>query len=262
MAGERRVNILLVPSSVTASEQEHAQFLTSFLVNETLAIDAGCLGLYRTPREQARVRHVLISHTHLDHLASLPAFLENAFEGGGSPVTVHGTEAVLDCLRRDLFNDRLWADFVSLSRGDARFLQLSPLEPGRTVSLEGLRITPVEVDHLVPTVGFVIEEDGAAVVISSDTGPTEALWERANRTANLKAVFLEATFPDALAELARVSKHLTPATFAREVAKLARPVRVIAVHLKPRYRDEVVRELEALGLPGVEVGRFGRPYEF
>jgi ribonuclease BN (tRNA processing enzyme) len=256
------VKILLVPSSVTASEQEHVQFLTSLLVNETLAIDAGCLGLHRTPREQARVRHVLISHSHIDHLASLPVFLENVFDGGGAPVTLHGTEAVLDCLRRDLFNDRLWADFVSLSRGETKLLQLALLEPGKTVSLEGLRITPVEVDHVVPTVGFVLEDDGAAVVISSDTAPTEALWEHANRTPNLKAVFLELTFPDALAGLARVSMHLTPATFAREVAKLARPVRVIAVHLKPRYRDEVVRELEALGLAGVEIGRSGRPYEF
>jgi ribonuclease BN (tRNA processing enzyme) len=255
------VKVLLVPSSVAAGAQEPAQFLSTVLLNDTVAIDAGCLGLYRTPEEQARVRHLLISHTHLDHLASLPVFLENAFEAGGRPVTLHGTAAVLDCLHRDLFNDRLWPDFIELSRGEPKFLQLALLEPGKPVQLDGLRVTPVAVDHLVPTVGFVVEEDGATVVFSSDTGPTVELWQHANRAADLRAVFLEVTFPDALAELAAVSRHLTPATFAGEVAKLRRPVPVIAVHLKPRYREQIVRELEALNLPQVEVGRFGWAYE-
>jgi ribonuclease BN (tRNA processing enzyme) len=255
------MRILLVPSSVTDSEQEHTQFLSSFLINDTLAVDAGCLGFYRRPEDQACIKHVLISHTHMDHLASLPIFLDNAFEAGCRPVTIHGTSAVLDCLRRDLFNDRLCPDFITISQGDRKFLQLGILDPGRTIHLEGLRITPVEVNHVVPTVGFVVEEDGAAVVISSDTGPTKALWERANQTPNLKAVFLEVTFPDALAQLATLCQHLTPATFAGEVRKLQRPVRVVAVHLKPRYRDEVVQELHALNLPNLEIARYGPLYE-
>jgi ribonuclease BN (tRNA processing enzyme) len=256
------LRVTLIPSSVSAAEKEQTQFLSSFLFNDTVAIDAGCIGFYETPQEQARVRHILLTHTHIDHLASLPVFLENAFDAGWAPVTIHGSEAVLDCLRRDLFNNRVWPDFIALSGEDRSFLRLMTLVPGQSVLLEGLRITPVEVDHVVPTVGFLVEDDVTGVVIPSDTGPTEAIWERANRMPNLQAVFLEATFPEAMADLAAVSKHLTPVLFARELQKLHRPVRTVAVHLKPRFRDQVVRELEALRLPQVEVARYGPPYYF
>jgi cAMP phosphodiesterase len=255
------VRVTLVPSSI-ASEggEEPGQYLITYLFNETLAIDAGSLGVYGTPAQQARVRHVLISHTHIDHTASLPIFVENSYEAKTDCVTIHGSAHVLESLRNDIFNDRLWPDFVALSEGSAPFLRLSCLEPFRPVVLEGLSIIPVPVDHLVPTLGFVVTQDDRTVVVASDTGPTEALWRVSNDAPGLAAVFLEAAFPNSMAGLANISKHLTPELFGREVAKLNRPVPVIAVHLKARYRDEIVAELRALGLPNVEIGRFGSAY--
>jgi ribonuclease BN (tRNA processing enzyme) len=254
------VKLTLIPSTVGSGP--HSQFLSSCLVNDTVALDAGCLGMYRTPQDQARVRHVLLSHTHIDHLASLPVFIENAYEGRAESVIVHGSAAVLDTVQRDLFNDRLWPDFIALSQGDKPFLRLSPLEAGQTLEVEGLRITPVALDHVVPTVGFLLSDDQCSVAFVSDTGPTEEIWQQANALPNLQAVFLEATFPNDMAWLADVSKHLTPATFAAEVRKLIRPVRLFAIHLKARFQEQVAAELLALGLPNLEVARFDQPYEF
>jgi ribonuclease BN (tRNA processing enzyme) len=256
------VKLTLIPSTVAGGDPEHYQFLSSCLLNDTVVLDAGCVGFYRSPQEQARVRHVLLSHTHMDHVASLPIFVENAYEGRGEGVTIYGSSAVLESCQRDLFNDRIWPDFVALSRGERPFLRLSPLEPGRAVELDGLRITAVALDHVVPTVGYLVADAGAAVAFVSDTGPTEEVWRQANALPELKAVFLEATFPNALAWLADVSKHLTPATFAREAGKLARPTRLIAMHIKARYQAQVIAELKALNLPGLEIGRFGTPYTF
>jgi ribonuclease BN (tRNA processing enzyme) len=261
MGEKQRVQVTLVPSSVDARGSQQ-QFLTSYLVGDAVAVDAGCLGLYATPAEQARVKHLFLSHTHLDHLASLPALLTNTYTGDGDCVTVYGSDAVLDCLRRDLFNDRLWPDFVRLSAEGPPYLRLRQLHPDRPVECGGLRITPVAVNHLVPTLGFLIEDAGATVVIASDTGPTEAIWERAGRAANLKAVFLEATYPNAQADLADLARHLTPALFAREVRKLNRPARFIAVHISPRSRDQIVQELESLGIPALEIGKLGSTYSF
>jgi ribonuclease BN (tRNA processing enzyme) len=254
------VNVTILPSACAAGGDPACQFLTTYLVNGRLAIDAGALGLLQPVAAQARVRHVLLTHTHIDHVASLPVFLENVYAGTPDAVTVHGTREVLDALRQDVFNDRLWPDFIGLSRPEAPFLRLSVLEPGRPVVLDGLRVTPVPVNHVVPTVGVLVEEGTTAALFSSDTGPTDALWELANAAAGLKAVFLEATFPEDMAWLADVSKHLTPRQFAAEAAKLRRPVELLAVHLKPRYRARVAAELLALGLPHMRVAEVGQTY--
>lgn len=257
------MKVELVPSAIPLDGVCRDQFSTSYVVNDTLAIDAGCLGFYRGPVEQARIKHVLISHTHMDHIASLPIFVENVYEGKPDCVTIHASETVLDSLARDVFNDRVWPDFIKLSTVvPAPFLKLQALHPHRAVELEGLKITPVEVNHVVPTLGFVVEGHDAAVIVVSDTGPTEEIWQWANRTPNLKAVFLEVTFPDAMAKLADISKHLTPASFRREARKLKGDAAVIAVHLKARFRGQVVDELRALGMANLEIGKFGEPYAF
>jgi ribonuclease BN (tRNA processing enzyme) len=255
------MRVTLVPSAV-GRRGAARQFLTSYLLNDTVAVDAGSLGLYRTPRHQARVKHLFLTHTHIDHLASLPVFLENAYRGDGDCVTVYGSAAVLDCLRQDLFNDRLWPDMVRISAARAPYLKLRELEPGRPVECDGLRLTPVPVDHAVPTLGLIVEEPAAAVVIPSDTGPTEVIWEWANQLPQLKAVFLEATFPNSMGWLASLAKHLTPALFAEEARKVKRPVRFIAVHLSPRERRQIVQELRALDLPGLRIGLAGTAYSF
>ncbi len=100
------------------------------------------------------------------------------------------------------------------------------------------------------------------MAIVSDTGPTEELWRAAGAAADLKAVFLEASFPDAQSELAAASKHLTPALFAVEARKLGRAAAFIAVHIKPSFYDEVVAELAAIGLADLRVGRPGMTYDF
>jgi ribonuclease BN (tRNA processing enzyme) len=256
------VKIVLVPSSVSERSEDQHQFLTSYIINNTLAIDAGSLGFNGSAQEQAGIKHVLISHTHIDHIASLPIFVENAYEGKRECVTIHGSEEVLDCLQTNIFNDRVWPDFIRLSTINAPFLKLAKLEPGKSIELEGLRITPVPVNHVVPTLGFIIEDKDTAVAIVSDTGPTDAIWEYANRSASLKAVFLEATFPESLARLAEISTHLTPTLFAREVQKLKKPAAIIAVHIKARFRTDVVRELAALNLPRLEIGQFGKVYNY
>lgn len=258
----RTVRVTLLPSSFSNQARQSGLYLTSYVINDSIAIDAGSLGLMESIDAQAKIRHVLISHTHIDHIATLPIFVDNVHEANRDCVLVHGSQAVLDCLQQDIFNGCVWPDFVNMTPKHGSFLKLSPLEADVAVDLEGLRITPVAVTHTVPTNGFLIEDRAAAIIIISDTGPTERIWELANRTPNLKAVFLEASFPNSLAHIAEVSEHLTPTLFAKEVAKLKQPTRVIAVHLKARFREQIERELRGLNLPQVEIVQTGVQYEF
>jgi ribonuclease BN (tRNA processing enzyme) len=256
------VKIMLLPSAVSASGVVANQYLTTFLVNDCVAIDAGALGFYQSPAEQAAIRHIFLSHTHIDHWATLPIFLINVFGMGEAPVTLHASEVVLDSLRHDVFNGRVWPNLFDMEHDRRRFLTVNPIADGQPVEVEGLRITPVAVEHVVPTLGFILEDATSAVVIASDTTATTAIWQRAERTPNLKAVFLEATLPNDMADLASVTKHLTAAGFVREMRKVSRPATFFAVHLSSRTKDQVIAELHAERLPNLQIAHFGQTYEF
>jgi len=256
------LRITVVPSSPGPPESSCRQYLTSYLVNDFLAIDAGSIGVWGDSIRQARVRHLFISHTHIDHLASLPGLLENRYDDATEPVTVYAAQDVLDCLESDIFNGRLWPKlevFAGLPRPLAIWRRI---EPGTPVEVEGIRVTPLAMNHVVPTVGFVLESPEATVIVASDTGPTEDIWRHARQLARLDGVFLEVTFPDEMADIATAALHLTPQLFAAEVGKVGRPTRWIVVHIKPRCFPVVVEQLATLGIDHLEIGQAGRTYEF
>jgi ribonuclease BN (tRNA processing enzyme) len=254
------VRVRILASSL--DDPRDTQFLTSFLINDSVAIDAGCAGFHGSPREQARINHVFLTHSHADHLCSLPMLVTNVHEERGDAVNVYGHDHVLRSLRNDVFNGRLWPDLLQLGDNGSPFVRLQRLEPEEAVIADGLRVTPVFVNHVVPTFGYIVEDDEASVVFCSDTGPTERIWQVAGARQKLKAIFLDASFPARLADIAAAAAHLTPELFGAEVAKLGREVDVIAVHIKPGHRKQVLRELEDLRLDRLHIGTGGREYRF
>ena len=253
------MKVELLPSSIPPTE---AQFLVSFLVNDVVAFDAGPLGLLSDLSKQERVRHVFLTHEHIDHIATLPILLENVYKPGPECVELLAVPDVLDFIHRDIFNGRVWPDFFALSTGADRFVQSTPLAVLEPVERAGLTVTPIPVSHGVDTLGFLVDDGRAAVAFPSDTGPTEEFWEVAVGCGRLRAVFLEASFPAAHGDLARRTGHHSTASFAAEVRKLPSDVRVIVVHRKARYAAEIAREIAALGLPNVELVRPGFVYEW
>jgi ribonuclease BN (tRNA processing enzyme) len=252
------VKVHILGSSVGG--QVSQQYAISYLVNDVVAIDAGCLGFAWPLQVQRDVKHVFLSHSHIDHIASLPLFLENVYEPGPDCPEIHGNASVGDCLKQDVFNNRVWPDFIQLGEVETPFLDFQLMEDGDQVRVGDLSITAVSVDHIVPTLGFIVEDDQSAVVFGCDSGPTDRIWELANQNPKLKAVYLEASFPNSMEWLAKVSKHLTPEMFLAEYRKLNTQVTVIAIHIKAAFRDQVISELRALNLPQLEIGTADRPY--
>jgi len=220
--------------------------LTGLLVNGVLAIDAGSLTQALSVKEQTGIRQIFISHSHLDHICSLPFFTKNIFGHTEVPVQIHALPETLDALRRHLFNDELWPDFSVIPSPDKPIIRFSEIVPGVTYEAEGLRITPVLVNHLVPCVGYRVEDDHSAFVFSSDTAETDAVYELANATPNLKLFITEASFPNEQAWLAEASKHLTPEKLGRELKKLKPNVPVGIYHLTPGDRAVMLPQLKAI----------------
>lgn len=253
------MRIAYLPSSVAPAEP--ATSLTTYIVNETTAIDAGCLGLWASPDAQAAVTDVVLTHSHLDHVASLPIFLDNVYRRRQTGVRVYGSAAVLESLAKNYLTDAAWMPLDRMRALDPPMIELVRIEPGRAFSVGGLEILPVEVNHTVPTVGLVLQDDSGAVAITSDTGPTEEFWRAAAAYPDLRAVFVESSFPDSMTALARRSGHLTPTMVAGELDKLSREVRTIAMHVKPGCYERVAEDLTSLGLPQLEVAAPGRRYD-
>lgn len=245
----------------SAQGNAHHQFAASYIVNETLAVDAGCLG-FAALEEQRMVRHVVISHSHLDHIASLPIFLDNVLLDAKEPICIYGSDDVLSSLKQFVFNDRIWPDLERISDAECPSVRLIPLHSSGRVTLDDVDVLPVELGHVVPAFGFVMTCRGTSVAFISDTGPTEAIWEECNQVSNLKGVFLEAAFPESMRWLAEKACHLTPQLFLKEIEKLKHPVPVVAVHIKPAWYEEVVSELHRLNLRDLRISCADTVYEF
>jgi ribonuclease BN (tRNA processing enzyme) len=228
--------------------------MTSFLVGDAVAVDAGAITRALTIDEQRAIEHVLVTHTHMDHTASLPFLIENIFGATSKPVTIYCTRTVLGAVRRHLFNNDTWPDFSRIPNQlypSVRFEVIEPERPFVIADVPGgdLEVTAVPVNHIVPTTGLLLRQGSASVLFTSDTGPTERIWEVANATPDLVAVITECSFPNRLQEVADVSLHLTPDSLAAELAKLETRVPVYIYHFKPPYVEELRAELAATDLP-------------
>jgi ribonuclease BN (tRNA processing enzyme) len=226
---------------------------TCFLLDDTLALDAGALTASLPLEELERVDDIVLTHSHLDHVKDVPLLADLLVGRRARPVVVHASTACARELKRSVFNDRTWPDFTRIPDRRAPVIAIRPFETGRTFTAGRYKFRPIPMDHTVESVGFVIHDGGGAIAISGDTGPTRAFWRRLRRERELRALFVETSFPSRMQWLADVSGHLTPRTLSGELAKLARDgLPILLYHLKPAYLAELRDELATLH-PGARI---------
>jgi ribonuclease BN (tRNA processing enzyme) len=258
------VKIQLLPS--TFDEQGRAsqeQRLTCYLIDDCVAIDAGSLALSLSDEQRNTVRDIIVTHPHMDHIASLPIYIDDLFGFLESPIRIHATAEVINLLERDVFNWTVYPRFSELKNERGPVMQYVPFQVGVEFQVAHLKITAVNVNHIVPTVGMIVSDGEKTIAFSSDTAETEDFWKLVNATPHLDALLIEASFPNAMAELAETSRHFTPESLNRELRKLEHNgLDILTVHLKPAYRETVARELKALSIPKLEIMETGRIYEW
>jgi ribonuclease BN (tRNA processing enzyme) len=258
------VKIQLLPSSFDSQGRASVeQRLTCFLIDDCVAVDAGSIAIALSDDQRRTVRDVIVTHPHLDHIASLPIFVDDLFSEVQSPIRIHATQEVIDLLDRDVFNDNVYPRFPELKNQYGHVLTYVPFRTKEEFRVAHLKIKAVAVNHIVPTVGLVVSDEKATVAFSSDTAKTDGFWDMVNSADRLDALFIEASFPNSMAVLAETSGHLTPATLSEELRKFSHNgTDILTVHLKAAYRAQVKEELDALGVPRLSVMEPGRIYEW
>jgi ribonuclease BN (tRNA processing enzyme) len=217
---------------------------TSFLVDSDVLIDAGTGVGDLTLAELSQIDHIFVTHSHLDHVTSIPFLVDTVGGMRSLPLVVHAARATIEILRNHLFNWAIWPDFSVIPTPNAPFLRYEEIEPGKPVTLTGRRITAIPARHTVPAVGYHLDSGAASLVFTGDTAPNDELWRVVNRIANLKFLIIETAFSNKERQLAEISRHLCPATLAEELAKLERSAEIFITHLKPGEIELTMQEIE------------------
>lgn len=216
---------------------------TAMLVDDDVLIDAGTGVGDLSLEALARIDHIFVSHSHLDHVASIPFLVDTVCWMRRSPIVVYGIKETLDILRAHLFNWRIWPDFTQIPDGDRPFMVYREIREGETVELAGRRITAIPANHTVPAVGYKLQSKRGALIYSGDTAQNDALWDVVNATADLKYLIIETAFSNKERDIAAASKHLCPDMLAEELAKMRVEPEVYITHLKPGEVALTMREV-------------------
>jgi ribonuclease BN (tRNA processing enzyme) len=256
------LKIKLLPSTIDADGRASPeQRLSCFVVDGRVAIDAGSIAIGLTDSERGTVRDVILTHPHMDHIATLPIFVDDLFGSLEEPVRVHATEEVCEMIARDVFNGTVYPPFQDFNNGRTRVMEFVPFRACEEFGVAHLRVKAVPVNHIVPTVGLVITDGETTVAFSGDTAATDEFWRLINDEPRLDALFIESSFPNSLSKLAEVSGHLTPAALGEELRKLKHEdLDILAMHLKPSFRLQLIEELTALRVPRLSAMEPGREY--
>ncbi|MDB5808199.1 MAG: beta-lactamase domain protein [Betaproteobacteria bacterium] len=216
---------------------------TSMLLDDDVLIDAGTGVGDLTIEELSRIDHVFLTHSHLDHVTSIPFMVDSVGWMRDTPITVHAIEPTLEILRQHLFNWKLWPDFTQIPDAKKPFLRYEAVALGKTVEVKGRKLTPLPANHVVPAVGYRLDSGRASLVFTGDTTEHDPLWNEVNKIENLRYLIIETAFCNRERELAVASKHLCPSMLAEELRKLKRKAEIYITHLKPGESEVTMQEI-------------------
>jgi len=245
-----KIRVLGCSGSIAAGDRT-----TSFLIDDDVLIDAGTGVGDLTLDELVGVDHILVTHSHLDHILGIGLLADSVARRRLArapgmpprpPIVVHALPQTLASLKAHIFNGVIWPDFTRLPSPEEPLLHFEPFAVGQTLHLSGRRIEVLPAEHTVPAVGFAVSPEvsgSGAWVFTGDTGPNPALWRRLTgmRIAHL---VIETAFSDDEQQLARISAHLCPTTLGRELAQLDGEVQVHITHIKPGEVQAVMEQIE------------------
>lgn len=223
-------------------ESQNSKFI-SLLIDDTLAIDAGGLTSSLSLQAQQKIKAILLTHQHYDHIRDVPAIAMN-FYLCGTTINIYSTQPVYNALTTYLLDGKLYPKFLEQPQGNPT-IKFTIIEPYQTEQIEGYNVLAVKVNHAVPTVGYQITSpDGKVVFYTGDTGPGLAdCWQNVSP----QLLITEVTVTNNYEEFAKESGHLTPSLLKQELTSF-REVKgylpqVVVVHMNPGLEEEIKSEI-------------------
>lgn len=221
---------------------------TSLLIDSDILIDSGSGVGDLTMEEMASVRHIFLTHSHLDHIVFLPLMVDSIFEKINPAIVIHAQPETIKALQEHIFNWHIWPDFSALPTTENPVMRYEPMLPGTSVDIDGRTINMIPVNHIVPTVGYRFEDHqtGKAFAFTGDTTTNDTFWDALNYHEQLDMLIVEAAFGNKDEELSNKAKHYCPKTLVADLAKLKHSPEIYLSHTKPGEEKTIYNECMAL----------------
>ncbi len=222
---------------------------TSFLLDADVLIDAGTGVGDLTLDEMAQINHVLLTHSHLDHIAALPLMLDavaaRRLAEGAAPLQVHALPGTISALQAHVFNNLIWPNFASIPSAENPLMRFNAIEVGQVLQIGSQTVEVLPAVHTVPACGFAALGTSGHWVFSGDTERNPAFWARINQLP-VALLVIETAFSDREKALAARSLHLAPSVLATELAHIAPGKRfpVYITHTKPAETGLIMEEIQ------------------
>ena len=218
---------------------------TSILLNRKTLIDAGAVVTLLKIDEILEIEDVILTHPHIDHVKDLAMISDLIVNKRKRPLNIWASPHTISVLKNHLFNDLLWPDFSKIPSRSSPTIRYKPLKIEKPNKIDSLSVFPIPVNHTVETMGFIIKDGRSSIAISGDTGPTDKFWDYLNKEDEIKAIFVELSFPNMQQKIANESKHLTPNTLKIEIEKLNHNnTPIFLYHMKPLFTEILIREVK------------------
>jgi ribonuclease BN (tRNA processing enzyme) len=226
-----------------------------FLVDGKILFDAGTLNSVLDEKNQLKIKDIFITHAHMDHIREIPFLADNIIVGGlKHRVNIFSLPSVLKVIKSNLLNNKLWPDMTLLPNAHDAVVSLIPITAEKPDQIGDYTVTPLKVNHSVPSVGYLVEDRSERrFFYTGDTGPTDTTWRRLGEK-QIHCLIIEVSFPNRMEKFAITTGHLTPALLKRELPKIkAVPERIYVTHLKPQFYKIIKTEIQKLGIENLSL---------
>ena len=215
---------------------------SSYLIDEDILLDAGTGVGDLTLDEMRKLKHIFITHSHMDHIVSIPLLVDTLFSDLQAPLIVHARPETIDAFKEHIFNWSIWPDFTELPSKKTPVMEFNVMNPGDVVDINGRLVEMIDVNHTVPAAAYVIKTVDRVMAYSGDTTTNNSFWQVLNSYDRLDFMIIESAFANHDEKLAELAHHYCPDLLAADLKKLKHRPKTGICHLKPGEEKLIMDE--------------------
>lgn len=219
--------------------------LTSLLIDETLAIDAGGLTSALPVEEQKKIKAVLLTHHHFDHTRDLVTLAANCGFYWRGQLEVCGLRYTLERVTDCLLDGKMYVNFLEYPNKEQPCVLLRNIEAYERKEIAGYEVLALPSSHPVPTVGYEVSSPERKSVFY--TGDATVGISRCWKHVSPQLLITEVTGLNKYGDWLRRSGHLSAMLLKEELIQFrdlkGYLPRIVVIHLGNAFQDEIAREV-------------------